>query len=198
MIDAFYIERATILHRIPALAKLAGLFALGSGVFLIDDMAALGAVLAVVVALYVLARVPPSTALRQLRYAAILLGAIFVAQGFLVGWPQALVMLMRFAALLPAAALVSATTRTMDMIDAFRTLLRPLALIGVDPGRIGMTLTLAIRFIPAVIQVTEEVREAQRARGGGAGIVQLATPVVVRLLKMADNVAEAIDARGYN
>lgn len=197
MIDAFYVERETALHRLPALVKLGGLFVLGSVLFLIDDPVPLGAVLAAVAVLYVVARVPAAVAFRQLRYAAILLGVIFLAQGWLAGWPVATVVLLRFASLLTAAALVSATTRTMAMVDAFETVLKPLALIGANPKRAGMALTLALRFIPAVVQAAEEVMEAQRARGGGRNVIALATPVIVRLLRMADEIADALDARGY-
>ena len=53
-------------------------------------------------------------------------------------------------------------------------------------------------IIPVLGQVTTEVREAQSARGQSRNIVAVAIPVVVRTLKMADAVSEALDARGYD
>lgn len=197
MIDAFYLGRATPLHRTPALAKLAALFILGTALFAVEGIAALGAVLAVLIALFASARVPFEAALRQLKYAGLLLAVIALAQGFLVSWPSAVVVLLRFSSLILAASLVSMTTRTMDMIAAFETVLSPLRFVGVDVARIGLALTLAIRFIPVLAQAAREVREAQQAKGAKVNWIALVTPVTVRMLRMADDVADALDARGY-
>ena len=61
-------------------------------------------------------------------------------------------------------------------------------------AKVGLAISLAIRFIPAVAAIVEEVREAQRARGQDRSMIALAVPVIIRLLKMADEIAEAIDA----
>jgi len=54
-----------------------------------------------------------------------------------------------------------------------------------------------LRFIPVLAQITTEVREAQKARGMEHSIVAVAMPVAIRMLKMADDISDAIDARGY-
>lgn len=197
MIDAFYMPRRTFLHRVPATLKLACVFVLGSAVFAISDLAILLGLFCVQVGLYAYCRVPANVALQQFKYSALLLAAIFLAQGFMVGWPLAVAVLLRFATLILAASLVAMTTRTMEMIAAFETILSPLRFFGVDVGRVGMTLTLALRFVPVLIQVSQEVREAQRARGLDGNILAMATPVIVRVLRMADDVAAALDARGF-
>lgn len=197
MIDAFYLDRTTTLHRLPAIAKLAVLFVLGTVLFLIDAIVPLAGVFGVLVLLYVAARVPPRVAVRQLKYAALLLAVIAVAQGLLVSWPSAAIVLLRFSSLILAASLVSMTTRTMDMIAAFETVMTPLRYVGVDVARVGLALTLTIRFIPVLAQAAREVRDAQRARGVKTGWLTLITPVTVRMLRMADDVADALDARGY-
>ena len=197
MIDAFYLDRPSVLHRLPALAKLGALFVLGTVLFLINAIVPLAAVLGVLALLYVSARVPPDVAVRQLRYAALLLAVIALAQGFLVSWSSAAVVLLRFSSLILAASLVTMTTRTMDMIAAFETVMAPLRYVGVDVARIGLALTLTIRFIPVLAQAAREVREAQQARGVKTGWLTLVTPVTVRMLRMADDVADALDARGY-
>ena len=72
-----------------------------------------------------------------------------------------------------------------------RLVLRSL-LIGLP---VSLALSLTLRFIPVLAQVVQDVQEAQRARGLERNLVALAAPVIVRTLKMADDVADAIDAR---
>ena len=54
-----------------------------------------------------------------------------------------------------------------------------------------------LRFIPVLAQITREVREAQRVRGLENSVTALAIPLFVRTLRMSDDIADAIEARGY-
>ena len=72
--------------------------------------------------------------------------------------------------------------------------LRPL---GVNPAKVSLALSLALRFIPVLAQITREVREAQRVRGLENSVIALAIPLFVRTLRMSDDIADAIEARGY-
>jgi|GEM_PF-839179 len=74
----------------------------------------------------------------------------------------------------------------------------PLARLGVNPARVSLAVSLTLRFIPVVAQTVQDVREAQRARGIEKNMLALAVPVIVRTLKMADDVADAIDARSWD
>ena len=84
------------------------------------------------------------------------------------------------------------------MIEALQGGLVWLRAIGVNPAKVSLAISLALRFIPVLAAVTSEVREAQRARGLDANILAIAVPVVVRTLKMADDIAAAIEARSYD
>ena len=81
------------------------------------------------------------------------------------------------------------------MIEALEIFLSPLGKLGVDVGKISLTLAMAIRFIPEVIRITRDVREAQRVRGLETSLFAVAMPVIIRLLRTADDVADAIEAR---
>jgi biotin transport system permease protein len=94
------------------------------------------------------------------------------------------------------AGLVTLTTRTDAMADAVVGLLRPLRHVGVDTERIGLVLALGIRCVPVVVGLAEEVRDAQRARGLTASPRAFAVPLVVRSLRHADALGEALLARG--
>ena len=94
------------------------------------------------------------------------------------------------------AALVTLTTRTTDLVDAVVAGCRPLQVLRIDPERIGLVIALGIRCVPVVIGLAEEVRDAQRARGLGASPRAFAVPLLVRSLRHADALGEALTARG--
>ena len=195
MIGGLYRPGASPVHRAPAGSKLALLLGLGTLLFTVDAVALAAAALLVTLAGFALARIPARLAFAQIRPALWILAILFAVQLWLVGLEPALLLVLRFAALILAAALVTLTTRTADLVAVIEWALGPLRPLGVDVAKVSLALSLAIRFIPAVATILDEVREAQRARGQDRSVVALAVPVVVRLLKMADEIAEAIDAR---
>ena len=96
------------------------------------------------------------------------------------------------------AALVTLTTRVTAMLDVCQRLLRPLRRIGVDPDRIGLVLALTIRCIPLMVDIVHAVSEARKARGAGFSIRAIAAPAVVRALRSADAMGDALIARGVD
>jgi len=195
VLEPLYWDRDTWLHRLPAGLKLTCVVMLGTVVFIIDDFALIGISLALVVLMFISAQVPAYIAWRQFRVAVPVLVIIFAAQLWLADWQFAVMVVVRFALLISAASLVSLTTRTSAMIEALEIFLSPLGKLGVDVGKISLTLAMAIRFIPEVIRITRDVREAQRVRGLETSLFAVAMPVIIRLLRTADDVADAIEAR---
>ncbi|MDO5697816.1 MAG: energy-coupling factor transporter transmembrane protein EcfT [Dermatophilus congolensis] len=94
------------------------------------------------------------------------------------------------------AGLVTATTLTSDMMDSIIAATEPLRRFGVDPERVGLLFSLAIRGIPVIADIVREVTEARRARGLGNNLRALLVPVVVRTIRHAERVGEALVARG--
>lgn len=186
------------LHRLWPGAKLAALAGVGTVLFLRESLPLSAGVLAVALMLYAVARIPAGLVWAQLRPLIWVLAILFAVQWLIDGLPMAIFMITRLVVLILLAALVTLTTRSADMIDTLTRALSPLRLIGVDPARVSLALSLALRFIPVLGTITEDVREAQRARGLDRSVIALAVPVILRLLRMADEIAEAIDARGYD
>ena len=193
-----YVHRNSPLHRLPAGAKLMMLFAAGVSVFMVSNPLWLLPVLGAVGSLFVVARVPIRQALRQLRPAAILMAIIFLVHGAFTSWGLGFLVVLRFAILLLLAVLVTFTTRVSDMIETLERALAPLAPLGVNPEKVSLSLSLALRFIPLLFERFVEIREAQRARGLDRNIFALLMPLMVKTLKMADDLTEAIEARGYD
>ncbi len=69
--------------------------------------------------------------------------------------------------------------------------------IGVNPDKVSLAISLALRFIPVLGRITTEVREAQKARGLERSVIAVAMPLAIRAIKMADDISDAIDSRGY-
>lgn len=193
-----YVPGNSFLHRLPSGIKILSLALVGTLLFVFPLLAAVLATLAVVAALYPLAGIGPRIMLLQLKPLLWVLILLFVVQWWMVGWLSGVLVVARLSALLLLAALVTLTTRTTDMIDALESGLSWLRFLRINPAKVSLALSLALRFIPVLAAITAEVREAQKARGLDRSMIAVAIPVIVRTLKMADDIAAALEARAYD
>ena len=90
------------------------------------------------------------------------------------------------------------TTKLSDMIDVLERALRPLRHVGVSPSKAGMMLSMVVRFIPLMMREAREILEAQRARGLDRSALALLVPLLIKTLKMAGDLSDATEARGYD
>lgn len=197
-----YQPGSSLVHRLPAGSKLVLLLAAAVGTHWLDRPWRVAVALLAVVCLYGAARIPPAVLLAQVRplwLLAVLLGAF---QWWASGWRTAVDVVGVLAVLVLLAALVTLTTRTTAMVDAVVRICRPLrrlpGRLRVDPERIGLLLALGIRSVPVVVGLAAQVREAQLARGLGSSPTAFAVPFVVRSLRHADALGEALAARGVD
>lgn len=193
-----YLPGASPVHRAPAGRKLMLLIAAGVGSVFLDHPWQVGTAVALVLGGYLLAGVPLRIALRQARPLVWILGAIAVFHVVVNGWERAVVFVGVIVTLVLLAALVTLTTRTSDMVDAVVHGLGPLRRVGVQPERVGLLLALGVRSVPVVVGLAEEVRDAQRARGLTASPRAFAVPLIVRSLRHADALGDALVARGVD
>lgn len=186
------------LHRLPAGAKLTGLAVAGAGSVLVDTPAQTAAFVAIALALYPLGRVPARVLLDMVRPLLWLLIPLTVFQVLFIGWSRTVVLVGVILALVLLANLVTLTTRTTDLIDVVVTLCRPLRAVGVDPLRVGLVLNLAIRCVPLMADLAAEVRDAQQVRGLELSARAFVVPLLVRALHRADDMGDALAARGLD
>ena len=186
------------LHRAPAGLKLLALVAAGVVSVFFDRPWQVAAAVAVVLVAYAAAGLGPRTAARQLRPLMWIGAATALLHVLLTGWQRAVVVVGVIAVLVLLAALVTLTTRTTALVDAVVAACRPLRAVGVDPERLGLVIALGIRCVPVVVGLAEEVRDAQRARGLTASPRAFAVPLIVRSLRHADALGEALAARGLD
>ncbi|OZC51646.1 energy-coupling factor transporter transmembrane protein EcfT [Rhodococcus sp. RS1C4] len=189
----------SLLHRLPAGTKLLLLLA---SIILATIFARtpvdVGVIALVVAGLFGVARIPLKLATAQLRPVLWMVLIIGVFQVIITDWKRAVVVCGVLVISVALAALVTLTTRVTDMLDTVTRALGPLRRFGVDPDRIGLMLALAIRCIPVLATIVHEVSEARKARGLQWSMTALATPVLVRALRTADAMGDALVARGVD
>ncbi|SOC17275.1 biotin transport system permease protein [Rhodobacter sp. JA431] len=185
----------SILHRLPAGLKLTALAAAGSAVIWVSDWRVMVDLLLLVALAFPVARLGRGALVQQLRPLLPMLVVLLLAQGLMASWTEAALVIARIATLVLMAGLVTLTTRTEDLIATVERLLTPLAPLGVNPGKVSLAFSLALRFLPVIAEEAERVREAQSARGLGNSPLALALPLIVRVLKSAEDIADAIEAR---
>ncbi|WP_433579401.1 energy-coupling factor transporter transmembrane component T family protein [Nocardia brasiliensis] len=189
----------SLLHRLPAGAKLLLLIAaIVAATVLLRSPIQVGLGALAVAGLFALARIPWRVAVAQLRPVVWMLLIIAVFQVLITSPARAVVVCGVLLISVALAALVTLTTRVTDLLDTVTRALGPLRRIGVDPERIGLLLALAIRCVPLLAGIVSEVAEARRARGLQWSMTALATPVLVRALRTADAMGEALAARGVD
>jgi biotin transport system permease protein len=193
-----YIHARSPVHALAPATKLLALTAAGVAVVLTTDPLVLGLLLTASLALFPLARLPAAAVFRQVRPTGWLVVIIVLAHALLGSWQTGVVAGLRFAILVLLATLVSLTTRVSDMLATVEAALAPLRPVGIRPAKVALVLALAIRLVPLVFEQARAVREAQRARGLERSLLALFVPLIVRMLRTGSELAEAIEARGFD
>lgn len=184
------------LHRAPAALKLAGLALVAIGVMAVaSSIPAALLVLAGACAVHLTAGLGVAGLVREvwrLRWIIVLMTLSLVV---FTSLPIAIVNTSRVLSLLLVASAVTVSTRTGDLLNVLERVLSPARRLGIDPRRVSLVLLLTLVTVPVVAELARQVREAQRARGipPGLGFVM---PLLVLVLRHADDVGDALSARG--
>lgn len=190
------------LHRMPTGAKLVLFVALVLAVSLLPTTLWAAAVaVAVCLFAYMLAGLGDgmlglAVLARQIWALKWLVGLMLVGQLIFLGPAPAVLNTVRVVVAVLLAVLLTLTTRVTALLDAVERGLAPLRLVRVDPARVALVLTITLSTLPVMGRLAHDVREAQRARGARAGVRTFAVPYLVMALKHADELGDALAARG--
>jgi biotin transport system permease protein len=193
-----YLPGTSALHRAPAGLKLLILAAATTLLVALRSPWAVGVCALVVVGGYALARFSVSVLVAQVRPLRWIVLALVPFQWWQGGWRVATVVVGTMLVAVAAAALVTLTTRVIDLLDVVERVAAPLRHIGVRPDRIALLLALTLRTVPVLAATLDDVRDARRARGLERSPRALLVPLVVRTLRHADRLGEALVARGVD
>lgn len=124
------------------------------------------------------------------------------------GVEKAVFMAYRFVMLIVGSSLMTLTTTPNRLTDAIEKLLHPLNKIKVPVHEIAMMMSIALRFIPILVEETDKIMKAQRARGADfetgnifhrlKSMMPILIPLFVSASRRANDLALAMDARCYH
>lgn len=192
-----YVPGETLVHRCPPAAKFAVLvgYILVTAIFATTTPLAAVAVLFPLVG-YLIARIPAKVAWAQLSPPLPILAVLGLFQWWQRGADVALSTVLVIFAAIMTATLLTLTTTIPAIMDALERLLAPLGRFGVPVEAISLAISLTIRLIPLQLSTVQEVLNARKARGASFSVRAFGTPVLIRSLRRARAIGEALQARG--
>jgi energy-coupling factor transport system permease protein len=123
------------------------------------------------------------------------------------GLYTAVFMGLRLVLLIIGSSLLTLTTKPIKLTDGIESLLKPLKIVGVPAHELAMMMTIALRFIPTLLEETDKIMKAQMARGadfesGGLlkrarNLVPILVPLFISAFRIAQDLAMAMEARCY-
>lgn len=121
---------------------------------------------------------------------------------------QTLYIVIRLVYMVAITTILTATTKPLDLTLGIEDLLSPFIKIGVPAHEIAMMISIALRFIPTLIEETQRIMKAQASRGVDMeegklkdkilSMVSLIVPLFISAFQRAEDLAYAMEARGYS
>ena len=219
-----YYPGNSVIHSLDPRVKLFGTLMYIIGLFVADSYVTVIYMTAVLIGMIALCGVPFGYMVRGLKSVVILLVVAAAFNLFLTpgntlvefwvlsisdkGLRSALLMLFRMTYLIVGSSIMSLTTTPNQLTDGMEKSMRPLKYVGVPVHEIAMMMSIALRFIPILIEETEKIMKAQTARGadfesGGLikkskALIPLMVPLFVSAFRRANDLALAMEARCYH
>ena len=220
-----YYPTGSVVHRLDARIKLLAVILYIVTVFFIRDYVMYAAMFLFIIALTLIAKIPLRVLLRTVRTIVLLVLVtsiinLFFTSGEVLwvhwkfikiykeGVEHAIKLALRLILLMLFPSLLTLTTTPMELTDALESLMKPLKLIKVPVHAIALIMSIALRMIPILMEETNKIMLAQKARGadfdtGGAlkkakAMVPVLVPLFVGAFRRADELALAMDARCYS
>ena len=215
----------SILHRCDPRLKLVGTLAYIVVLFVAANPVGIALSIALLAFLYSVAKIPFKMILKSLKpivpviiFTAVLNLFFLTGETPLFHWwiftiyPEgvryAILMAVRVMALIAGTSLLTYTTSPIVLTDAIENLLRPLGKLHFPVHELAMMMTIALRFIPTLIDETEKIMNAQKARGAmldtGSfvqrvkALVPILIPLFLSAFRRADELAMAMECRCYH
>lgn len=120
---------------------------------------------------------------------------------------QALFMTFRLVFLIMGTSILTLTTSPIELTDGIESLLKPFKRIGVPAHELAMMMSIALRFIPTLMDETDKIMKAQMARGAdfdspnivkkAKSLIPLLVPLFISSFRRAEELAMAMEARSY-
>lgn len=193
-----YVPGASFLHRTPLWAKALGILAVTVAVAAAPSWPVPAALTALLLVSGSAAGVGAREWWRGLAPALPVLVLLALYHVLTAGAAQAADVVLTIVVFLVLTRVLMHTTPLPELLDGVVWLCTPVRLIGADPERIGLAVSLMLRSIPFIVGAVGELRDAVRARGLRPNPVVLVTPAVIATVAYAQRTGEALAARGFD
>ncbi len=211
------------IHRLDARTKLIATFVFMISLFIVNKFWAYSLVVALLLVTIKKSKVPMKMIVKGLKPLRLIILFTFVINVFFLpgeeiwrfgllritreGLEQSVFMAMRLLLLVIGTSLLTLTTSPMDLTDGIERLLKPLNKVGLPVHELAMMMTIALRFIPTLLDETDKIMKAQMSRGAdfeskniisrAKNLIPLLVPLFISAFRRADELAMAMEARCY-
>ena len=219
-----YFPGQSVIHRLDPRTKLTMLVVYIVALFLAEGWVSYGLVFLFLAIVIRLSTIPLKSILRGMKPLVMILiftgvlnlfftqdGEVLVKFWVLTvtsgGLSRALMMMARILMLISGTFLLTYTTSPIALTDGLEALMNPLKKVGVPVHELSMMMCIALRFIPTLIEETDKIMSAQKARGAdfesgsltdrAKALIPILVPLFISAFRRADELATAMECRCY-
>lgn len=219
-----YYQEESAIHRLDPRTKIIATLVYIVCLFVLKTFWGLAGAALVLAAVIGVSKVPLSFILRGLKPIFFIIMLTFILNMFMYsgevlvkfwiftitkeGLTRAVFMAARLILLILGSSMMTLTTKPIELTDGIERLLSPLKRIGVPAHELAMMMTIALRFIPTLLEETDKVMKAQQARGAdfetgnilrrAKNMLPILIPLFVSAFRIAQDMAMAMEARCYH
>ena len=218
-----YFAGNSVIHRLDPRVKIIATLLFIIELFIVDNFMGFAIAAICLGTVIAVSKVPFSFIVRGLKPIIIILLFTFTLNMFMIdgrilwqwgflritaeGLRTAVFMAVRLILLIIGSSMLTLCTRPLSLTDGIERLLSPFKRIGVPAHEIAMMMTIALRFIPTLLEETDKIMKAQQARGAdfetgnliqrAKSLIPILVPLFVSAFRIAQELAMAMEARCY-
>lgn len=219
-----YYPEQSVIHRLDARTKILGTLLYIIEIFLVNSFAGFGLVILALGVLIGISRVPARFIFKGLKAVVFIILLTFVLNLFMFdgtvlwhwkfltityeGLYRSCFMALRLILLIIGTSMLTLTTKPMELTDGLEKLLKPFNRFGLPSHEIALMMSIALRFIPTLLEETDKIMKAQQARGADfesgnliqrvKNMIPILIPLFVGSFRIAQDLALAMEARCYH
>lgn len=219
-----YYPEQSVIHRLDARTKVLGTLLYIIEIFLVNSFAGFGLVILALGVLIGISKVPVRFIFRGLKAVVFIILLTFLLNLFMFdgtvlwhwkfltityeGLYRSCFMALRLILLIIGTSMLTLTTKPMELTDGLEKLLKPFNRFGLPSHEIALMMSIALRFIPTLLEETDKIMKAQQARGADfesgnliqrvKNMIPILIPLFVGSFRIAQDLALAMEARCYH
>lgn len=219
-----YYPGSSVIHRLDARTKIIATLVYIVALFIVNNFWGFLIALAGLAVVIALSKVPVRFIFRGLAPVILIIAFTFVLNIFMVdgrvlwqwkflhityeGLLRACFMAVRLVLLIIGSSMMTLTTRPIALTDGLEKLFKPFSKIGLPSHEIALMMTIALRFIPTLMEEADKIIKAQQARGSdfesgniiqrAKSLIPILIPLFVSSFRIAQDLALAMEARCYH